>query len=223
MTRQTQADNPYLAARAEWNERYGGYIRQARIWQAVGLLSLTLAIGSTGFALWLGSQSRIVPYIVEVDRLGNAQAGTYPATVTYTEDRVIRAAIAEFIRNWRAVTVDGRLQKDRITKLYSHLSAADPATAKLNRYFREDGGDPFQRARLGTVSVGISAINRISAESWQVDWSEIDYNRDGFEQGRRRYRAILGTAIIPPETEQLIRQNPVGLFITDYDVTEVSS
>lgn len=223
MRNKTAPESPYLAARAEWNERYGSFVRQARVWQGVGILSLLLAMGATGYALYQSSQSKIVPYIVEVDRLGNAQAGTYAPTVQYTEARVTQAAIADFVTNWRGVTVDGRLQKDRINKLYSYLSSSDPATAKLNTYFRDQGGDPFQRAKTRTVSVGVNAINRISDQSYQVDWSEVEYDRDGNEQGRRRFRAILSIAIIPPTTEQLIMKNPVGLYVTDYDLTEISS
>lgn len=223
MKQRSNTENPYLAARAEWNERYGSFVSQARIWQGVGVLSLTLAIVATGYALYLGSQSRIIPYVVEVDRLGNAQAGTYAPSVQYTEERVIEAAIADFISNWRGVTVDGRLQKDRINKLYSYLSSSDAATAKLNTYFREQGGDPFKRAKTRTVSVGVHALNRISDQSYQVDWSEVEYDREGYEQGRRRFRAIISIAIIPPATEQLILQNPVGLYVTDYDLTEITS
>lgn len=223
MKQRSNTENPYLAARAEWNERYGSFVRQARVWQGVGVLSLVLAIGATGYALYLGSQTRIVPYVVEVDRLGNAQAGTYAPSVQFTEERVIEASIADFISNWRGVTVDGRLQKDRINKLYSYLSNSDPATAKLNTYFREQGGDPFKRAQTRTVSVGVNALNRISDRSYQVDWSEVEYDREGYEQGRRRFRAIISIAIIPPTTEQLILQNPVGLYVTDYDLTEITS
>lgn len=219
----SNTENPYLAARAEWNERYGSFVRQARLWQGVGILSLILAIGGTGYALYLSSQSKILPYVVEVDRLGNAQAGTYAPSGQYTEARVIKASISDFISNWRGVTVDGRLQKDRINKLYSYLSNSDPATAKLNTYFRDQGGDPFQRARTRTVSVGIQSLNRISDESYQVDWSEVEYDRDGHEQGHRRFRAIISIAIIPPTSEQLIMRNPVGLYVTDYDLTEITS
>ena len=30
-------DNPYLAARLEWNERYGGFVKAAKTWRIVGM------------------------------------------------------------------------------------------------------------------------------------------------------------------------------------------
>ena len=41
-------DNPYLAARQEWTERYGSYVRAASAWRLVGIVSLSLATLSTG-------------------------------------------------------------------------------------------------------------------------------------------------------------------------------
>ena len=43
-------DNPYLAARQEWTERYGSYVRAASAWRLVGIVSLSLALGLSGMA-----------------------------------------------------------------------------------------------------------------------------------------------------------------------------
>jgi type IV secretion system protein VirB5 len=216
-------DNPYLAARQEWNERYGSFVSQARIWQVIGLGSLAVAALAVFYALYLGSQSKVLPYIVEVDRLGNTQGAGFARSVQYTEDRVIEASLAQFVSYWRSVTVDGRVQKDRIDRLYSFLSRSDPAVTKLNKHFREDGFDPFDRARTGTVSVGINGINRISDSTYQVDWTELNFDRNGVEKARARFRVVLNTTIIPPTTDVMIQRNPVGLYVTDLDWTEVSS
>lgn len=37
-------ENPYLAARQEWTERYGSYVKAAAAWRVVGILSLALAL-----------------------------------------------------------------------------------------------------------------------------------------------------------------------------------
>ena len=60
-------ENPYLAARQEWNERYGTYVREARVWRIVGIISLALALIGFSYALYLSTEVKLVPYIVEVD------------------------------------------------------------------------------------------------------------------------------------------------------------
>jgi len=64
------SENPYLAARLEWNERYHGFIRAKRNWQIVAVVALVVnAVLGLGI-LWQASQSRVTPYVGEVDELG---------------------------------------------------------------------------------------------------------------------------------------------------------
>ena len=87
MAKRTPPDNPYLAARLEWNERYGSYVRSASYWRSVGLLSMTMAVIGFGYALYQSTQVKLVPYIVEVDKLGNAVSGGFPAQIEYADPR----------------------------------------------------------------------------------------------------------------------------------------
>jgi type IV secretion system protein VirB5 len=69
-----QSLSPYLAARQEWNERYGSYIAQAYAWRLTALIALVIAAIATGGLVLIASQSQVVPYVVKVDRLGTAIA-----------------------------------------------------------------------------------------------------------------------------------------------------
>ena len=64
----------YLEARREWNERYGDYIAREHAWKlgffVMGLISIVCAGGMA----YLSSQSKLVPYVVAVDKLGFAVA-----------------------------------------------------------------------------------------------------------------------------------------------------
>ena len=61
--------------RREWNERYGDYIQQARQWRRLAILCASIALVAVLGIAWIGSRSKLVPYLVEVDRSGNAVAG----------------------------------------------------------------------------------------------------------------------------------------------------
>ena len=82
----------YLQARREWDERYGGFVLGKRNWQITSaglmLLSLILALG----IVWISARTKIIPYIVQVDKLGYAitiptalTASNTPATVERDE------------------------------------------------------------------------------------------------------------------------------------------
>ena len=75
-TKETEEHNPYLDGRREWLERYGSYIQRARQWRFMALAALLLAgISVTGNVLQ-ATQSKMVPYIIEVDKIGKAAVAT---------------------------------------------------------------------------------------------------------------------------------------------------
>ena len=53
--------NPYLAARREWDERYGEFITRARNWRTVAVISALVALVATGGMLWQSARSRVIP------------------------------------------------------------------------------------------------------------------------------------------------------------------
>ncbi len=181
-------ENPYLSARLEWNERYGGFVREARAWRAVAVLSLALATIGFGYALFLSQTTRLVPYIVEIDRLGSPVAAGVPEQIEYADQRVVRAILGNFISSFRSVTPDAVVQKQYIDRTYALLRASDPSTEKINAWFRSNS--PFEAAKRVTVSVEVSSIVALSERSYQIDWSEFERDRRGRETASRRFRAI---------------------------------
>ena len=67
-------ENPYLSARREWNERYGDYIARARNWRSAAFAALAISAVLALGVVWEAAQSKVVPYVVEVDKLGDAIA-----------------------------------------------------------------------------------------------------------------------------------------------------
>ena len=217
MAKRTIPDNPYLAARQEWNERYGSYVKAAAAWRIVGITGMAMAVIGFTYALYQSTQVKLVPYIVEVDRLGTAASAGFPQQIEYADPRVVRAALGSFVANFRSVTPDAVVQKQYIDRTYAHLRTSDPATEKVNAWFR--GNSPFDRARTMTVAIEVTNIVPLSNQSYQVDWTEYERDRQGKEQGVRRFRGVATVALTPPQDEAVIRLNPIGLYLRDFDWT----
>lgn len=210
-------DNPYLAARQEWSERYGSYVRAAAAWRAVGLVGLSLAVIGFSYALYLSTQVHLVPFIVEVDRLGNTVSGGLAQQIEYSDPRVIRATLASFVSSFRSVTPDAVVQKQYIDRTYALLRTADPSTEKINAWFR--GNSPFEKAVKSTVAIEVNNVVALSSRTYQIDWTEYERDRSGKEAATRRFRGIATVAITPPQDEATIRLNPIGLYVKDFDWT----
>ncbi len=210
-------ENPYLAARQEWNERYGSYVMAARAWRIVGITGMLMAVIGFSYALYQSTQVKLVPYIVEVDRLGTAASAGFPQQIEYADARVVRATLGSFVSNFRSVTPDAVVQKQYIDRTYALLRTSDPATEKINAWFR--GNSPFDRARTMTVAIEVTNIVPLSNQSYQVDWTEFQRDRQGKELGTRRYRGIATVTLTPPQDEAVIRFNPIGLYLRDFEWT----
>ena len=217
MARRDKIDNPYIAARMEWNERYGSYVKAAASWRIVGITGMLMAVIGFSYALYQSTQVKLVPYIVEVDKLGTAATAGYPQQIEYADPRVVRATLGSFVTNFRSVTPDTVVQKQYIDRAYAHLRSSDPATEKVNAWFRSNS--PFDRAREKTVAIEVNNIVPLSNQSYQVDWTEYERDRQGKEIATRRFRGIATVTLTPPQDEAVIRLNPIGLYLKDFDWT----
>lgn len=218
---QTHAENPYLAARRTWNHHLGSVISARQNWQLVGILSLLIALASVGGVIHIGSQSRFVPYVIEVDKLGQALAVAPASSATTADARVVHAAVASFINDLRLVTPDIALQRKAVYRIYAMLAANDPATAKATEWLGgTDESSPFKRAARETINTEIISVLPQTTETWQVDWTETVRDRQGVIKDKpSRMRALVTVYTVTPTpqtTEEQIRNNPLGIYVRDY-------
>lgn len=200
---------PYQRAGQLWDERIGAARVQARNWRLIAFLCLALAAGLAAGLAWQSAQSRVVPYVVEVDRLGAVQA-VGPAIRPYDPtDAQIAWFLARFVTDVRALPLDPVLVRKDWLEAYGF--AAGNAVAFLDGYAR--ARDPFKAVGDSSVSVDVTSVVRASDRSFQVKWTEQAY-RQGSLAATSRWTAILAIAIRPPRDATVLRRNPLGLYVT---------
>src|SRR6201996_6661396 len=141
----------YMAARAEWNERYGSYIAQAHAWRLTAFASLGVAIIAVAGVVWIGAQNRVVPYVVQTDRLGDAVAISRADIAAPADPRLIRSPLARWGDDVRAVYVDVAAEKHVINDAYAMVDRNAAGATTLNDWFARN--DPFKRAQDETVGI----------------------------------------------------------------------
>jgi type IV secretion system protein VirB5 len=216
-----EGTNPYLSARRTWNEHMGDMAASRQAWQMLGLLSLLIALAGVGGIIHIGSQSRFIPYVVEVDKLGQTLAVSPVDRAKGVDARVVHAAVAAFVQQARLVTPDVALQRKAIFAVYAMLSPDDPATAKMNEYLNgRPESSPFRRAEREMASTEIVSVIAQTPDTWQVDWLETVRDRQGIlKMPPYRMRALVTVAVrepAPDTNEAQLRNNPLGIFVTDF-------
>lgn len=104
--RAPEPETPYQRAGQVWDERIGSARAQARSWRLMAIDGMALTVGLSCALVWQSLQSRVTPYVVEVDRLGEANA-IAPASVKYEpSDAQIAWFLSRFITNIRSLSLD---------------------------------------------------------------------------------------------------------------------
>lgn len=219
--RKGESENPYLTARRTWNEHVGAVVSQRQTWQVIGILALLISLAAVGGIIHIGSQSKFIPYVIEVDTLGQAVAAGPVTAAQRADQRVVHAAVAEFIIDARMVSPDVALQRRAVFRIYAKLSPNDPATAKMNEWLNGDAdATPFRRATKEMVSTEIKSVLPQTADTWQIDWVETTRDRQGvLKNPPVTMRALVTVYTAEPNSstsDEQLRMNPLGIYVRDF-------
>ncbi len=203
-----EPETPYQRAAQVWDDRIGSARVQAKNWRLMAFGSLALSAALSAGLFWQSMNSSIVPWVVQVDRLGQAQA-IAPATADYQpNDAQIAFYLARFIEQVRGIPADAIIVRQNWLRAYDFTTQA--GALALNDYARSN--DPFAKVGKSQVAVEVSSVIRASPSSFRVAWIERRY-QDGSLASTERWSAILTVAVQPPRDADTLRKNPLGIYI----------
>ena len=203
-----EPETPYQRAAQVWDDRIGSARVQAKNWRLMAFGSLVLSAGLSTALVWQSLSGSIVPWVVQVDRLGQAQT-IAPATADYQpNDAQIAFYLARFIEQVRSIPADAIIVRQNWLRAYDFTTQG--GALALNDYARAN--DPFAKVGRQQVAVEVSSVIRASPSSFRVAWIERRY-QDGSLSSTERWSAILTVAVQPPRDADTLRKNPLGIYI----------
>lgn len=206
--REPKAETPYQRAQQSWDDRIGSARAQAYSWRLMAFGAAAILSLSVADNLRLRFGTKIVPYIVEVDRLGAARA-VAPLEADYRPtDPQIAWHLARFIEHVRSRPADPIVLRQNLSAAYD-FTTEQGATA-LNDYARAN--DPFANLADTQVAVDIKNVVRASADSFRIAWDERRYVR-GQLSATTRWSAVLTIVVRTPTDAQTLSRNPLGLYV----------
>lgn len=206
------AETPFQRASQLWDDRIGSARVQARNWRlmAFGMLALSMAMG--GGVLWQSQQSRVVPYVVEVDRWGEARAVS-PADAKFRPtDPQLAWTLARFIEDVRTVSLDAVLMRRQWLRAYDFVT--DRGAEFLGDYARR--ANPFAHIGEQTASIEVTSVTRASDHSFEVKWTETSFDH-GARTAVAHWTAFVTIAIKPPASADTLKRNPLGVYVDGVD------
>lgn len=211
--------NPYLAARHEWDERYGDLISRTKNWRATALVSGLIALVATSGVVWLSARSRVVPFVVLMDSLGRPLASGMADQASVGDDRLKRAELLAWVENLRLVTTDAVAQRKAVDRVYAHIASGSHAQTFISEYYRSD--PPFKRAQTDTVAVEVKSVLPTSDRTYEVEWIETSRDLYGTVKSTDHWKGSFTVSVSPPTDERQARINPLGLYVTQASWSKV--
>jgi type IV secretion system protein VirB5 len=206
--RTPEPETPYQKAAQAWDERIGSARVQAKNWRLMALGELAVIAGLAGALIWQSARGTVVPWVVQVDRLGQAQA-VAPAVADFRPtDPQIAWHLARFIEQVRSIPADPIIVRQNWLRAYDFTT--DRGALALNDYARAN--DPFSKVGRTQVSVEVSSVIRASDDSFRVAWVERTFE-NGQLAKTERWTAILTLVVQPPRDAERLRKNPLGIFV----------
>ena len=203
-----QPETPYQKAAQVWDERIGSARVQARNWRLMAFGSLILSAGFAAALVWQSTRGTVVPWVVQVDKLGQAQT-VAAATADYRPtDPQVAWHLARFIEQVRSIPADPIIVRQNWLRAYDWTT--DRGATALHDYARSN--DPFTKVGKQQVAVEVSSVIRASPDSFRVAWVERRYE-NGQLSTTERWTAILTIVIQPPRDAERLKSNPLGIYV----------
>ena len=203
-----EPETPYQKAAQVWDERIGSARVQAKNWRYMAFGSLILSAGFAAALIYQSARGTVVPWVVQVDKLGQALA-IAPAAADYRPtDPQVAWHLARFIEQVRSIPADPIIVRRNWLRAYEWTT--DRGAGALNDYARTN--DPFTKVGKQQIAVDVSSVIRASPDSFRVAWTERQFE-NGMLASTQRWTAILTIALQPPRDAERLKANPLGIYV----------
>src|ERR1700728_1293740 len=203
-----EPETPYQRAGQVWDERIGSARVQAKNWRLACFGVLALSGGLAAGLVWQSARGTITPWVVQIDKLGQAQT-VAPAVADYQPtDPQIAWHLARFIEEVRGIPADPVVLRQDWLDAYNYVT--DKGALALNDYARTNA--PFSKIGNTQISIEIASVIRASDSSFRVAWVEHHYVDDALA-ATERWSAILTIAVQTPTDADRLKKNPLGVYV----------
>jgi type IV secretion system protein VirB5 len=210
--------DPFLAGRTEAAERYGHLSKNAAQWRRISAVLILCCAACVYAVIFMAGRVSVVPYIVQVDEHGY-EIAVEPVAPSKVDARLIISHVGRYVWSLKTVFNDPEAQLHLMNFIYNSTPINTAAEKKYQEYF--NGNNPVTIGESETISVTVNSVLSMSAETWQAEWTEERYTLGGDKISEKHYRGIFAAAVVSPGTMREVLQNPLGIFITDFNFSEI--
>ena len=173
-----------------------------------------------GICAYLGTLPKSVPWVIELTQDG--QATYYPDAVKLLDqwspnETTQRYFMMDYVINLRSVSTDNYINKDRAQQVFN--KTINQATSQVTKWYEANNPIDISADMYIQVPEEEISIVQYSPTQYQVTWRETGYRRtDHAILTDNQYQGIFNIAFYTPDTERARRNNPIGMYVTSFDI-----
>lgn len=203
-------------------DRYMDLATEKRNWQIAWRITAALLAVSMAFNGKYQLDSKYVPYLVVVDKLGHVvSVGPADRANPIDVKRVVRSEMIEWVENTRRVVSDQSAQKAFLRRSYARVEENSKAKKSLDAFIAET--KPFETAAMNTKEAEVKYALPRGDNSFEVEWTETLIAPNGDKLPPQRWKGVFTYKVVVPETEVAIRANGAGFYITDFQWSKIAN
>ena len=210
--------NPFLEGQDKaYGEILADKIKETQLWRRTAFLNIGLFIISLILFFTAVNQQKTVPVLVNVMPSGEAQ---YLGEVRQNagiqvQEASIHFQLRTFVTKIRSISTDYQVLYQNIDDCF-HM-----VTSQYSPILRQHllSNSPFELVGKQRRSVEIESILHVTDRSYQINWLETVIESSNSPKNRK-YRAVITIRIIPT-TDLTIKRNPLGIYIENFQMTEL--
>lgn len=208
-------ENPYIQHKETQDDRYMNQAVDKHNWQTAFRITAGLLAISMGFNGYYMLQSKFIPVPIAMDKIGHlVVVGPADKANPIDNQRVLRAEVIQWLEDARIIVGDQLAQKRFMNRVYARVPSTGKAKTALDEYYRDR--KPFSTAATDTAAAEVTLALPTTANTWQIEWTETWRNLAGEITRRERWKAVVTFEVNPLDTEEGIRANPAGFFVTSF-------
>lgn len=202
------------------------YNADASAWRKVGFISIGLFAACVICLIYTINLPKTELVVVGVNDIGQTRYYGKTGGISYDgydmKESIIKNIVNEFIKGTYTITADPEYMYNNYSDCMFYLDE------NKRRYYEMEiqQTDPFSHVGEYKQNVKIESVIPTSSSTYQVDFFLITSDMAGYGLKEKRMRGILSFRKLTAEqynkTNETLRiKNPMGIYITDYSITEI--
>lgn len=183
----------------------------------LGLLGMALGFVSLAFCINLSGKTQFRPYVVAVDKQGSVMFLENASQDNLTS-KVKASFVCEYVDRLYAVSEDKTLQRRFISEIYARTALGSEASLFIDNFYTRANVMSYATS---TQNTAIESVVSLSDNTFEVTFKLMTKNRE--QTVTERYKAFVGykRMNITYDSLEEVRLNPLGLFVSEFNVNKI--